>query len=348
MGFQITVEPSRHVFEAGADEPILEAALRHGLMVPYGCRDGVCGACRSKVLSGQVAYGKIPPVGLGPAERESGYALLCCARAQSDVVIEARELRSSGEIPVKTLPARVEKMTLAAPDVMLLELKLPARERLQFLAGQYVDILLKDGRRRAFSLANAPHDDARLQLHVRRIPGGHFTEHVFTTMKERDLLRINGPHGGFYLREDSAKPILLVAVGTGFAPIKAIVEHAIAEGMQRPMTIYWGGRRRPDLYLSALAGGWTQEHIRYVPVLSEPAPDDSWAGRTGLVHLAAMQDFPDLSGHQAYVCGSPAMVAAARRDFVGQCGLPEHEFFADAFEFAGDANATNVLRNNAD
>ena len=350
MAFQISVEPSRQVFEADADEPILEAALRHGLMVPYGCRDGVCGACRSKVLSGQVDHGKIPPVGLGPAERESGYALLCCARAQSDVVIETRELRSSGDIPVKTLPARVEKMTLATPDVMLLELKLPASERLQFLAGQYIDILLKDGRRRAFSLANAPHDDARLQLHIRRIPGGHFTEHVFTAMKERDLLRINGPHGSFFLREESARPILLVAGGTGFAPIKAIVEHAIAEGMQRPMTIYRGARRRPDLYLNALADGWMREHaaIRYIPVLSEPTADDGWAGRTGLVHLAAMHDNPDFSAHQVYVCGAPAMVAAARRDFVGQCGLPEHEFFADAFEFAGDAKASKVLSNSAD
>jgi CDP-4-dehydro-6-deoxyglucose reductase len=350
MGFQITVEPGRHVFEAGADEPILDAALRHGLMVPYGCRDGVCGACRSKVLSGQVDHGKIPPVGLGPAEREAGYALLCCARAQSNVVIEAKEMRSSAEIPVKTLPARVEKMTLAAPDVMLLELKLPASERLQFLAGQYIDILLKDGRRRAFSLANAPHDDARLQLHIRRIPGGHFTEHVFTAMRERDLLRINGPHGGFFLREDSARPILLIAGGTGFAPVKAIVEHALAEESQRPMTIYWGGRRREDLYLNTLGEGWmrTHAHIRYTPVLSESAQDDEWAGRTGLVHLAAMQDIPDLSAHQVYVCGAPAMVAAARRDFVGQCGLPEHEFFADAFEYAGDAKAPRVLSNRTD
>ncbi len=344
MGFQITVEPGRHTFEADADEPILEAALRHGLMVPYGCRDGICGACRSKVLSGQVDHGKIPPVGLGPAEREAGYALLCCAKAQSDIVIEARELRSSGEIQVKTLPARIEKMTLAAPDVMLLELKLPASDRLQFLAGQYIDILLKDGRRRAFSLANAPHDDARLQLHIRRVPGGRFTEHVFTAMKERDLLRINGPHGSFFLREEpanSARPILLVAGGTGFAPVKAIVEHALAEETQRPMTIYWGGHRREDLYLNALGEGWAREHahIRYIPVLSEPENGDGWTGRTGLVHLAAMQDFPDLSAHQAYVCGAPAMVAAARRDFVGQCGLPEQEFFADAFDFSREAKA---------
>ena len=338
MGFQITARPSRHTFTAEADEPILDAALRHGLMMPYGCRDGACGACRGKILSGTVDHGKAQLYALSAADRAAGYALLCSARARDNLLIEVGEMRSSQDIPVKTLPVRVEKMTRAAPDVMILELRLPASERLQFLAGQYIDILLKDGRRRAFSLANAPHDDARLQLHIRQVPGGSFTGHVFTTMQERDLLRINGPHGSFFLREESHKPIVLVAGGTGFAPIKAIVEHAIAEESPRPMTVYWGGRQRQDIYLNALAERWAQEHrgIRFVPVLSEASPDDPWTGRTGLVHAAAMHDFPDLSGHQVYVCGSPAMVAAARHDFVGQCRLPEDEFFADAFEFASE------------
>ncbi len=340
MGFKITVQPSRHTFQAEAGESILDAALRQGLMLPYGCRDGACGACRGKVLSGSVDFGKAQEYALAPADRDAGFALFCCAKPKENLVIEARELRSSQDIPVKTLPARVEKMTLAAPDVMILELKLPASERLQFLAGQYIDILLKDGRRRAFSLANAPHDGTRLQLHIRRVSGGQFTNHVFTTMKERELLRINGPHGSFFLREDSDKPMLLIAGGTGFAPIKAIIEHAIAENQQRPMTLYWGGRRREDLYLADLAEGWarTHSHFRFVPVLSEPAQDDRWTGRNGFVHAAAMQDFPDLSSHQVYVCGAPVMVAAARRDFVGQCRLPEEEFIADSFEFSSDAH----------
>ena len=338
MDFQIKVQPSQHTFQATADESILDAALRQGLTMPYGCRDGACGACRGKILSGPIDHGKALLSALSADDREAGFALFCCARAQGDLTIEARELRSSKDIPVKTLPARIEKLTLAAPDVMLVELKLPASERLQFLAGQYVYILLKEGRRRAFSLANAPHDDARLQLHIRRVPEGQFTSQLFTRMKERDLLRINGPHGGFYLREESDKPMLLVAGGTGFAPIKAIIEHAIAERLERPMNLYWGGRRREDLYLNDLAERWAREHphIRFVPVLSDPAPDDQWTGRSGLVHAAAMQDFPNLSGHQVYVCGSPAMVTAARRDFVGQCRLPENEFFADSFEFSND------------
>jgi len=215
-------------------------------------------------------------------------------------------------------------------------LRLLASERLQFWAGQYIDILLKDGKKRAFSLANAPHDDAVLQLHIRHVPGGLFTEQVFTTMKVRDILRFNGPHGSFYLREESAKPIILLAGGTGFAPIKAIVEHAIAEECARPMVIYWGAKGRVDLYQNALPEGWAAAHanIRYVPVLSEPATGDAWTGRTGLVHQAVMADFPDLSGHQVYACGSPAMIDAAPGDFVARCGLPEEEFFADAFTFS--------------
>ena len=343
MGFQISVEPSGHVFEAKKGEPILDAALRQGLILPYGCRSGACGACRGEVLSGQIDHGKTQDFALSDADRAAGFALFCCASAQSDLHIKASEIREAQGIPIITLPAKVQKLTRAAPDVMLVELKLPASERLQFLAGQYIEILLKDGLRRAFSLANAPHDDSSLQLHVRLIPGGKFTEHVFNGLKERDLLRINGPHGGFFLREDSEKPMLLIAGGTGFAPIKAIVEHAIAEKSQRTITHYWGGRGTADLYLLNLAEQWPQTHpnIRFIPVLSDSPESAKWLGRTGLVHKAAKQDFPDLSAHQVYVCGSPAMVAAARRDFVGQCHLPENEFFADSFEFASDKASTD-------
>ena len=342
MTYQITVLPSQHSFQAEVGETILDAALRQGVMLPYGCRDGGCGACRGKVVSGVVDAGSAPSHVLSAEDRAAGVALLCCASAHSDLSIEARELPAQ-QLPVKTLPARVQKLTRAAPDVMLIELKLPASERLQFLAGQYIDILLKEGRRRAFSLANAPGDDACLQLHVRHLPGGQFTDHVFSTMKERDILRLNGPHGSFFLREDSAKPMLLIAGGTGFAPIKAIVEHAIAERSTRPMAVYWGGRTLADLYLLPLAERWAQAGIRFVAVLSDAAPGDDWHGRSGFVHVAAMDDYPDLSAHQVYVCGSPAMVAAARRDFVGQCRLPEDEFFADSFESAHASTVQSPL-----
>lgn len=335
MSYQVTVQPSGRQFAAEADETILDAALRHGLTMPYGCKDGACGACKGKVQEGQVDHGKAQPHALTDAEKAAGLTLYCCARAQTDVVVECRQITSASEIPVKTLPARIEKIEKLAPDVIDLHLRLPSSERLQFLAGQYIDILLKDGKKRSFSLANAPHDDAVLQLHIRHVPGGLFTEQVFTTMKAKDILRFNGPHGGFFLREDSEKPIIFVAGGTGFAPIKAIVEHAIAEECMRPMVIYWGAKARVDLYQHALPEQWAaaHAHIGYVPVLSEPAAADAWTGRSGFVHQAVLADFPDLSGHQVYACGSPAMIDAAKRDFIAQ-GLPEEEFFSDAFTFS--------------
>mgnify|MGYP003590816452 CR=1 FL=1 len=337
MGFKIRVEPSGHSFECDEEETVLDGALRAGVMLPYGCRDGLCGACRGRVVTGVVDQSSVTTAALGMAEREQGTALFCCAKPRSDLTIRAREAGSSAVIPVRTLPVRVERLERVAPDVMLIELKLPGSEKFEYLAGQYVEILLPGGKRRAFSLASVP-GEGSLQLHVRHVRGGSFTGHVFDGMKVRDLLRINGPHGSFFLREDSDKPMLLIAKGTGFAPIKAVVERAIACGLSRPMHIYWGGKRRSDLYLSDLAAGWAQSHshIRFVPVLSDADAEDRWDGRTGLAHLAAMEDFPDLSGYQAYVCGSPAMVAAARRDLVGRGALPEDEFIADSFEFSRD------------
>ncbi|MCP5267695.1 MAG: CDP-6-deoxy-delta-3,4-glucoseen reductase [Zoogloeaceae bacterium] len=338
MSFSITIQPSGHTLTADAGESILEAALRQGLTLPYGCRDGACGACRGKVLSGEIDHGRAQEHALSDADREAGFALFCCAQPRSDLSIESREVRKAGDIPVKTLPARIQQLTLVAPDVMIIQLKLPANERLQFLAGQYIDILLKDGKRRSFSLANAPHNDAYLELHVRHVPDGEFTGHVFSQMKEKDIVRFNGPHGTFFLREDSPRPIVMIAGGTGFAPIKAVVDHAIAESCDRPITVYWGGRERVDLYQLAIAEQWPvqRSNIRFVPVLSAPGTDDHWTGRTGLVHEAVMTDFPDLSGYDVYACGSPAMITAAKHDFCGRCKLPESAFYADSFEFAND------------
>jgi CDP-4-dehydro-6-deoxyglucose reductase len=339
MSHRITVEPSGHQFEVEPGNTLLRAALEAGIHLPYGCRNGACGACKGRVVSGQVDRGLYTEGALTEAELARGYALFCCARPQSDLVIESREVGAVRDIPVKTLPCRVQKLARLAPDVMLLHLKLPANERLQFLAGQYIDILLKDGRRRSFSIANAPEADDCLELHVRRVPGGHFTTLVFEAMKDRDILRLEGPHGDFFLREDSAKSVILLAGGTGFAPIKSLVEHVRQQKSARPMALYWGARYRAGLYLHELAEGWTagQAGFRYVPVLSEPSAADAWQGRTGLVHRAVMADFPDLSGHRVYACGAPAMIDAARRDLTGQCGLKNEDFFADAFTFSAES-----------
>jgi CDP-4-dehydro-6-deoxyglucose reductase len=335
MSHQISITPSGHNFVAESDETILEAALRQGLTMPYGCRDGACGACKGKVLSGTVDHGNAQAHALSDAEKADGIALFCCAKAQSDLKLECKQVSLATDIPVKTLPSRIEKMERLAPDVIDMHLRLPANERLQFLAGQYIDILLKDGKKRSFSLANAPHDDALLQLHIRHVPGGLFTDQVFSTMKVRDILRFNGPHGSFYLREDSKKPMIFLAGGTGFAPIKGLVEHAIAEKCTRPIYIYWGAKARVDLYMPDLPEQWAAAHanIKFVPVLSEPAADDAWTGRTGLVHQSVTVDHQNLSDFQVYACGSPGMIDAAKQDFLA-AGLPEEEFFADAFTFS--------------
>ena len=332
MPNQVTIRPSNHVFTVHDDETILDAALREGHVIPYGCRNGACGTCKGTVLAGTVDYGIHQDSALTDVDKRLGLALFCQAKPRSDLVIECREVSTAKGIQVKTLPCRVQKMERVAGDIMVLYLKLPASERLQFLAGQYVDILMKDGARRSLSMANAPHDDEFLQLHLRNY-GGPFSQHVFSTMKVRDILRFEGPLGTFYLRDDSSKPIVLLASGTGFAPVKALVEHAFHINNQRPMVLYWGARVRADLYMNDLPEQWARSgaDFKYVPVLSEPLPGDNWTGRTGLVHHAAMQDLPDLSNHQVYACGAPVMVESAHRDFTSRCSLPDEEFFSDAF-----------------
>jgi len=333
MSFRITIKPSNRTFTAEAGEGVLEAAMRNGITLPYGCRNGACGACKGKVLEGQVDYGQYAAHILPEFEKKNGFALFCQAKPLTDLIVEAREIGAAGELQIKKLPCRVQRIERPSHDVAVLYLSLPANERLQFLAGQYLEIIMRDGKRRAYSMANAPEDDAHIELHVRNMANGAFTEYVFDKMKERDILRFEGPLGTFFLREDSAKPIIFVASGTGFAPIKSIVEHAFHIGVTREMVLYWGARTQPDLYMLDLAMKWQNEHDKFsfVPVLSDSPPEDNWPGRTGLVHRAVMEDFPDLSGYQIYACGVPVMVEAAHRDFISQCGLPEDEFFSDAF-----------------
>jgi len=206
-------------------------------------------------------------------------------------------------------------------------------EKVAQCSRQYIDFLLKDGKRRSYSIANPPRPEGvtALELHVRHTPGGAFTDQVFSSLKVRDLLRFEGPLGTFFLREESSKPIVMVASGTGFAPIKAMCESALQRGLKREMTLYWGCRAKRDLHMLDVPQGWKADNFRFVPVLSDPTPECQWTDRTGFVHRAVMHDFPDLSGVQVYACGAPVMVDAARRDFVAQCSLPAEEFFADSF-----------------
>jgi len=341
---KVTVQPSGQSFDVEENESVLTAALRQGVMLPYGCKNGACGSCKGKIVSGSVDYGHYHARVLTEDERAHGKALFCQARPLGELVIECRTIGAAKDLAVRLLPCRVQKLDKVADDVVIVQLKLPANERLQFLAGQYIDFLLKGGERRSFSMANPPHADELIELHIRHVPGGSFTDHVFGKMKERDILRLEGPLGSFFLREDSAKPIVLVASGTGFAPIKSIIESAFHRKVERPMVLYWGGRRPKDLYLNTLAQRWALEHpqFRYVPVASEARPEDAWSGRSGFVHRAVMQDLPDLSGYQVYACGVPAMIDAARKDFITQCQLPEDEFYADSFTTAADLAADEI------
>jgi CDP-4-dehydro-6-deoxyglucose reductase len=332
-GRQVRLEPSGHTFEVGPDETILAAALRQGIGLPYGCRNGACGACKGVLRSGELEYDEYQERALHDSERAAGKALTCCAHPLTDVVFEVRELTGAKDLAIRTMPARVEKFTRPAEDVAVLYLKLPTGERLQFLAGQYIVILLKNGKRRSFSMANAPHNDQLIELHIRKSPNGAFSSYVFDEMKERAILRFEGPLGTFYLREDDDKPMIFVAGGTGFAPVKAIIEHAFHHGEDRPMVLYWGVRSLTDLYMPDLPIRWQRDHpnFTYIPVLSDPLPGDDWRGRTGFVHQAVLDDFADLSGYQVYACGAPAMTDVAKKTFVEERGLPEDEFYCDAF-----------------
>ncbi len=330
---RILIENSGHTFEVRPSQTVLEAAIAAGINLPYGCRNGACGACKGRILTGKVMHDDYQGNALTDAERDAGMALFCCARPLEDVVIECRQVSTLQGIKPKILPVRVQAKSQPSEDVMIMHLQLPNHEPLPFLAGQYIEFLLKDGRRRAFSIANAPHDTGFLELHIRKVAGGHFTEQVFNEMPLKTILRIEAPLGSFYLREASDKPIIMVAGGTGFAPIKGIIEHMINTKIERPVTLYRGARQPNDLYLDDLCQRWANllPQFQYVPVISGTAPN--WQGRTGLVHQAVLDDYADLAQYEAYVCGAPGMVDIAKQTF-SQQGLAEDGFYSDAFTFA--------------
>jgi len=333
MTFEVKIESSGHRFTVEAGESLLDAALRHGIGLPYGCRNGACGSCIADLLSGEVAY----PDGEPEIAIEPGQVVICQAHARSDLRLKVREVSVDTDITIKTLPCRAEHLERLSHDVMRVRLKLPETERMQFLAGQYIEFILKDGRRRAFSIANAPHQDEYLELHIRHVPGGSFTGHVFDEMKDRALLRIEGPLGSFYLREHSPRPILMMAGGTGIAPLKGIIDHAQYIGFDRPMRLFWGVGSRRDLYLQDEPQRWMENNDRfhYTPVLSDPQVEDQWTGKTGLVMDALLEACTDLGDYDIYMSGPPAMIEAATPVFA-QHGASLDHMYSDAFEFAQD------------
>lgn len=338
MSFKIRVPATGHAFSANENETILEAALRQGVGLPYGCRNGACGKCSGEVLSGDTHYDTSILRAMAKKEYKAGKTLFCQACATTDLEIKVREIIKSTDIEIKTLPCRVEKMQLLTHDVMMLKLKLPETERLQFMAGQYLEFLLKDGKRRAFSIANAPHDDKYIELHIRHVPDGHFGDYVFDGLKEKTLMRIEGPLGSYFLREDNDRPIILMGGGTGFAPLKAMLEHAFHINSKKTIHLFCGARAKRDLYMDEMVQVWLRQHenLRYTAVLSDPFEDDNWQGERGYVHESVIKNYPDLSDYDVYLSGPPPMVKAGM-DLFYESGLPESQIFSDSFEYSDDA-----------
>ncbi|MDT8439143.1 MAG: FAD-binding oxidoreductase [Wenzhouxiangellaceae bacterium] len=338
---RITNLSTGHAFSARAGETVLAAALRQGIMLPYSCRNGTCASCKCRLVEGAVDYPFNPPTALEPGELADGAMLACQAVAAGEIAIEAQEIRQVADIPVRLVPARVETIDALTPDVRRLRLKLPRGQRLQFLAGQYMDILLPGGKRRAFSIASPPSQPEFIELHVKYVDGGGFTGHVFDGMQPGEILRMEGPLGMFFVRLDSTRPILMLGGGTGFAPLKAMIEDLIHAGDTRPVRLYWGVRSEADLYARELIKEFAAAHpdFDFVPVLSEG--DADWRGRRGFVHEAMLADHPDLAGWEIYMSGPPLMVHSARRAILDAGGEQAHLHY-DSFDFAPDVPPADI------
>lgn len=331
--YKVKLNPTGHEFDVEENETILDAAIRQNIGLPYGCRNGFCGSCVATLSAGEINYPEGRPAKLD--EEAEGACLTCQGVPATDLELTVHEMESPAEIEPRTMPCKVAQVDHLSHDVVRILLKLPEEQRLQFMAGQYLDFLLEDGRRRAFSIANAPHDDDFIELHIRHVEGGEFTDWVFNELKEKSVLRIEAPLGTFTLDESSERPMIFIAGGTGFAPIKGQIEHAFQADIKRPMKLYWGVRASRDLYLPELPVDWDRDHdnFSYIPVLSEA--DADWTGRAGWVHEAVMADNPDIADYDVYMAGPPVMIKAAREAFRA-AGLADENMFYDSFEYAND------------
>ena len=335
MTYKVKIKPGGHEFEIEQGETILDAAMRQSIDLPYGCRSGACGSCVGYILKGDIEY-ESEPIAITDAMVEEKKVLFCSALALSDLVIGTVEIEGLEGVEIKNLRCRVDEKLQLCHDVIQLKIKLADDQRLQFRAGQYIEFILDDGKRRAFSIANAPHDDEHIELHIRHVDGGVFTDFLFEEMPDKAMLRIEGPLGTFFLREQSTRPILLVGGGTGFGPLKGMVEHALHVGINQPIHVFMGVRARRDLYMEKAVKDWEKQGVKFTAVLSEPKAEDDWQGESGFVHDVVAKTYSDMSGFDIYISGPPPMVHAAADLFSQQGALTEH-MFSDAFEYSADA-----------
>lgn len=336
--FKVRNINSDAVFTVNEGESVLNAALRQGVMLPYSCKNGTCGSCKGRLETGEVHYPFHPPLALNREEIADGFALLCQAEPVTDLEIRVREIEAVRDIHVRKMPARVIEKTLLAPEVMRIRIKLPSAQRLQFLAGQYLEILLEDGKRRAFSIASPPQAEDEIELHVRHVDGGGFTGWVFEQMKVRDILRLEAPLGTFFIRNDQLdRPMIFMGGGTGFAPLKSMLEDLLAHQDKRPVHLFWGAQNRADLYLHEQALDWAaaNAHLQYSTALLNAKDAQATGSYHGNVHEAVLQQYPDLSGHDIYMSGPPAMIDAGRNAFL-EHGADSRRIFFDSFEFGLD------------
>jgi CDP-4-dehydro-6-deoxyglucose reductase len=344
--FQVRLAGGDRSFIVNSGESILSAALRQGVMLPYSCKNGTCGSCKGQVLQGEVHYPFHPPLALERSDLAEGFALMCQAEPIENLIIAVREIEAVRDIAVRLLPARVIEKSVLSSNVVRLRLKLPTAQRLQFLAGQYVDVLLQGGKRRAFSIASCPSLEDEIELHIRHVDGGDFTGFVFDTLQVRDILRLEGPLGNFFVRNDEPnRPMIMMGGGTGFAPLKSMIEHLLENGDRREIHLYWGVRAVEDLYMDELPAGWARDHahIHYRRTLSETADPARHNYFQGMVHDAVLHDHPDLAAFDVYMSGPPAMIDAAKSLF-RERGLPQDRLYYDSFEFGLDVPVRVLAR----